>query len=555
MYHEAKKFEKKARAHLDYIPQVKTEKSEDEEMCIEERQLNYERYRIITLNDFLGFKETEFLAQLDELYDINAMQNDARAKKKKQNSKTGISIGYTYDTEDYATQTFTQSIASMEGKSSNSRYDELAKDSSDSDMDFDLPIDINKISTSNANELNATGRRYGMLSNDFFSFITNDFDELQALRESQKEDCGKSNRTGRRERRERREKKMRPINSSIPSYAKTESDQMDTFKQEEESSDSNTDVPEKITYITSFGNDEPKMEKKPLYSDKLKENLDKFKQTSRRKKYSRRYSSSSSSSSSTSSSSSSSSSSSDYRRRKTKRTKTKEPQNSQRENCSPPKNQTLDIPIKRYYGRNKNSSDSDLSYDSSSNQRDDKSNENHKGNAQSRGGKSTMNVKGSYESTGETKINQKERLKRKMQHLLNKQYKEDKKLETLKKLQQIEEQKEREVEMKELALKMRKRQRELRHQYSSSDDAHVRKSHSSDRSQSKHRRSRSSSKSSQSSRSNYSRRSSHYSNKYDRRSRYRRSSKDRHSSDRYRRDRSRYRSRSSDRYSNSRSRK
>lgn len=35
--------------------------------------------------------------------------------------------------------------------------------------------------------------------------------------------------------------------------------------------------------------------------------------------------------------------------------------------------------------------------------------------------------------------------------------KEDKKLETLKKLQQIEEQKEREVEMKELALKLRKR--------------------------------------------------------------------------------------------------
>lgn len=35
--------------------------------------------------------------------------------------------------------------------------------------------------------------------------------------------------------------------------------------------------------------------------------------------------------------------------------------------------------------------------------------------------------------------------------------KEDKKIETLKKLQQIEEQKERETEMKELALKLRKR--------------------------------------------------------------------------------------------------
>lgn len=151
------------RAHLDHIPQVivKTEKLEDHEICVEERQLNYERYRIITLNDFLGFKENEFLTQLDELYELNA-QSDLRVKKKKQTNKAGISIGYIYDTDEYSPQTFSQSIATVEARSSNSRYDELAKDSSDSDMDFDLPIDINKVSTSDANELNATGRRYGM---------------------------------------------------------------------------------------------------------------------------------------------------------------------------------------------------------------------------------------------------------------------------------------------------------------------------------------------------------------------------------------------------------
>lgn len=98
---------------------------------------------------------------------------------------------------------------------------------------------------------------------------------------------------------------MRPISSSIPSYAKTDSDQIDLDKQEEESSDSNTDIPENITYITSFGNEEPKTENstrshRPLYSEKLKENLEKFKSANKRRKASRRYSTSSTSSSSSS---------------------------------------------------------------------------------------------------------------------------------------------------------------------------------------------------------------------------------------------------------------
>lgn len=140
------------------------------------------------------------------------------------------------------------------------------------------------------------------------------FVSTQALKEAQKEETGKANRTGRRERRERRERKMRPIKTEIPSYAKPEHDQID---KEEESSESNTDIPEKITYITSFDNEEPKSEKKntrthrPLYSEKLKENLDKFKNLDRRKKYSRRYSSTSSSSSNYST----------YRRRRSKKSR------------------------------------------------------------------------------------------------------------------------------------------------------------------------------------------------------------------------------------------
>lgn len=52
-----------------------------------------------------------------------------------------------------------------------------------------------------------------------------------------------------------------------------------------------------------------------------------------------------------------------------------------------------------------------------------------------------------------------------MQILLNKQYKADKKAETEKIERQIQQQQERDEEMRELAIKLRKRQRELRHKY------------------------------------------------------------------------------------------
>ena len=43
------------RAHLDYIPEVKSSNS-DEELSYDERHINYERYRILVQNDFLGGK-------------------------------------------------------------------------------------------------------------------------------------------------------------------------------------------------------------------------------------------------------------------------------------------------------------------------------------------------------------------------------------------------------------------------------------------------------------------------------------------------------------------
>lgn len=43
------------RAHLDYISEVKSGNNE-EELSYDERLINYERYRILVQNDFLGGK-------------------------------------------------------------------------------------------------------------------------------------------------------------------------------------------------------------------------------------------------------------------------------------------------------------------------------------------------------------------------------------------------------------------------------------------------------------------------------------------------------------------
>lgn len=78
------------RSQLDYIPPVK--KMEEEELSYEERQINYERYRIIAQNSFLGISEEKFLKQLylEEQFGYT----EPETKKKKTG---GVAIGFNYE--------------------------------------------------------------------------------------------------------------------------------------------------------------------------------------------------------------------------------------------------------------------------------------------------------------------------------------------------------------------------------------------------------------------------------------------------------------------------
>lgn len=268
-----------ARAHLDFIPPPPPPNTSDpnstttdELMTSEERQTNYERFRILAQNEFLGITEEKFLQQLhlEEQYGVNAQQEAERvaAKKAQKSGQTGAAIGYTYEdsTGDYPRPAATGSASyNRRGASP------PAEDSdSDSDVDVDVCININKLDVTQGNELNKFGRGYGMLSNDFYSFLTRDADEAESLRLAREEEQEKvlmGGRKSRRERRAQREKKFTKRFQSPPSYASREEDfrdlvsaadaqkRQDTATENESRSPSpvNSGV---ITYITSFGGED-----------------------------------------------------------------------------------------------------------------------------------------------------------------------------------------------------------------------------------------------------------------------------------------------------------
>lgn len=225
------------RAHLDHIPPVNKTNAEgadgDSELTLEERQLNYERYRILAQNDFLNVSEDKFLHQLylEEQFGANAQLEAERNLAKKKQKTGGATIGYSYeDTGDGATigpQPFGAASSTVIGGAAAVAKGEKGDGSeeSDSDIDMDVSIDIGKLDTSQAHELNACGRNYGMKSNDFFSHLTKDADEADALRIAREEEQEKMLLSGRKSRRERRAQKERRIANrpfSPPSYAAKE---------------------------------------------------------------------------------------------------------------------------------------------------------------------------------------------------------------------------------------------------------------------------------------------------------------------------------------------
>ncbi|XP_022913306.1 CLK4-associating serine/arginine rich protein [Onthophagus taurus] len=573
------------RAHLDYIPPVNN-KFEEDEITNEERQLNYERYRIIAQNSFLGITEEKFLKQLHLEEQFGYTENEKNKTKK----TGGAAIGFNYDDGTAPTPAIPPSNSSDE--------------QSDSDLDVDLAINVSKMDPMQAHEMNRHGRNFGMSTNDFYSFLTNDMEEAENYRLAKEEEHEKalfSGRKSRRERRAHREKRLANRVLSPPSYAARISPTYPILRLSK--SVSKSPSPEntgKITYITSFGDeDEPSSSSKPTYADKVKygkpkksdsnkehrivyfdvsagnnherhkkrprfESSDdssprrsKERRRSAHRSYSKRYrrrSSTSSSSFSSSSSSTSSSrshsrkrslsrnrrslsrsrrslsknrrslsknrrsssktrslsknrrsrsicrsrrrsysrsiskeSSSRSRRRSKSRNRSRKSRSSSRSSRSFNSSSTTSpkkVPIKketttsrsrspsvkkesppkvmtRYYGRKRSDQSS-----SESSEVDEGAKDNAVEDPQVSTLKSSGNSGTSTKKTP-TNLSLQERLRRKRQALLNKQFKADKIAEQLKTEREKQEQQNREDELREMAIKLRRRQRERRHAYDS----------------------------------------------------------------------------------------
>uniref|UniRef100_A0A6P7H501 CLK4-associating serine/arginine rich protein-like n=1 Tax=Diabrotica virgifera virgifera TaxID=50390 RepID=A0A6P7H501_DIAVI len=374
-----------ARSYLDHIPIPKQECNE-ENITKDESHLNFERYKSIAQNSFLHISEKHFLNKLH-------LQENQAEFKSKPDVKTGAAIGYNYSTG--------MAVEVMK----KSKEEKLG-----SNLDVDLPINVSKMSSAQAKDLNEHGRRYGMGSNDFYSFLIKELEEEKAVelaREPKQFSKKKSWKIRRRERnmatnRERKREARLERKLSPPSKVAKVSPKSN-------SPSSPSPSPEnvgKITFITSFQQDEM-----PSTS-------------SQSKGLSRSISESSSSSSSSNSSDSPIKTSTGH---------------FQRVEVSPP--------IRKYYGRKRSdqSSESEIEENVAL--------------------KNTSNPKTS------TALTMKERFKQRRQSLFNRQIREDKIAELVKTEKQVLDKQSREDELQKRARWLREHQREKRRAYHSSSSS------------------------------------------------------------------------------------
>lgn len=129
--------------------------------------------------------------------------------------KATVAIGYNYDDDDSGLNTSSSLIIKSDDSIKNNsiplplvNLDGDDENDSESDIDLgitdvfkslveiflnvsvssihyhlaDLTVDVSKIETQQANELNACAHPYGMMTNDFFSFLNNDLEEAENMR-------------------------------------------------------------------------------------------------------------------------------------------------------------------------------------------------------------------------------------------------------------------------------------------------------------------------------------------------------------------------------------
>lgn len=255
-----------ARTNLDIIPTASDVTGSMDNILTsdQECQLNYERFRNLVQNDFLGNTEQRVLHQIFQKERWGQHQNNFKTKTelKKKLAEKKAAIGYNYDDGDKQTAN-----------------DCLSEDSEELDDDeefddLDTIVNIDKLNPDMCQRLNTISKKYGIKSGSFTKFMQADEVEADRLRIAKEIESEKSMFSGRKSRRERkifiqqRYLILRSINNedceidhfggegmTKPTQHKSDSESS-SESSENENSKSEPEEVGKIEFITSFGNDE-----------------------------------------------------------------------------------------------------------------------------------------------------------------------------------------------------------------------------------------------------------------------------------------------------------
>lgn len=171
------------RAHMDYIPETKSDDiNKRSAVDVEELQCEYERYRILVLNEFDRVSEKTFLKEIaakefwpDESTSTSLARTEQEKKRLLRDRKAAVAFTYG-DTQ------------TVQGKSVETDDSDDEDEIVDSD-EFDLKLDIDTLDAEQRRNLNKLGIRYGINSGAFSSLLKMDRreqDETHQLKEIEK---------------------------------------------------------------------------------------------------------------------------------------------------------------------------------------------------------------------------------------------------------------------------------------------------------------------------------------------------------------------------------
>ncbi|XP_065655347.1 CLK4-associating serine/arginine rich protein isoform X2 [Hydra vulgaris] len=233
------------RAHLDFIPEpVDCTEETDEDKLI--WKCNYESYRTLVQIDATGASEEQYLKQLEieEAYGKKQAEQKLNVEKEKAQSKANAKIHYKY-----------------EGCAVYSNDEDSTSEESESDLsDIDINVNVLELEEEQQNHLDALATQYGIGYGQYCKQLLFEKKEFEYVKKLEEEEEQRSKMPGRKGKSARRSLRMKQktMRGSPLSFALQEKEiendpDGDGCDRSSSSRSPSPHTEEKIEYITEFG--------------------------------------------------------------------------------------------------------------------------------------------------------------------------------------------------------------------------------------------------------------------------------------------------------------